>query len=282
MDSWTRRASVLAVLLGMTVAADAAPEGKRLGEACTVDQECQDDSFCNGQEQCNGTCVRAPLPGCMAGEQCDEANDRCIVHRTDADGDGHNSQATGGDDCDDYDRNAFPGNTEVWDDADHDEDCNAVSHGVPAAFGMVGAPGRGQACSGEQVVVLTRSADGTDAFSATSCGAGMACGGQGVCVSNAVGYTAPPTWPLPNGNQVHASHDAVMKHMMAPVAMKPLAPVARPATAVTARPVATGFAKPCPPGLVRDAVSGTCAARACPPGTVFDANKGVCTADSQH
>jgi hypothetical protein len=157
-----------------------------------------------------------------------------------------------------------------------------VSHGVPAAFGMVGAPGRGQACSGEQVVVLTRSADGTDAFSATSCGAGMACGGQGVCVSNAVGYTAPPTWPLPNGNQVHASHDAVMKHMMAPVAMKPLAPVARPATAVTARPVATGFAKPCPPGLVRDAVSGTCAARACPPGTVFDANKGVCTADSQH
>ena len=168
------------------------------------------------------------------------------------------------------------------DDADLDEDCNAASHGVPAVFGTVSVPGRGQACSGEQVVVLTRSADGTDTFSATSCGTGMACGGQGVCVSSASGYVAPSAWPFPHGNQVHASHDAVMKSMMAPVAMKPLAPVARPATAVAPRPLPIGIAKPCPPGLVRDAATDTCAARACPPGTVFDASKGVCTADSQH
>jgi hypothetical protein len=289
MDSWTRRASVLAVLLGVTLGVDAAPEGKRLGEACTVDQECQDDSFCNGQEQCDGTCIRAPLPGCMAGEQCDEANDRCIVHRTDADSDGHNSQATGGDDCDDYDRNAFPGNTEVWDDADHDEDCNAYSHGVPAVFGTVGAPGRGQACSGEKVIVLTRSADGTDTFSETSCGAGMACGGSGVCVSSAAGYSPPPSWPLPQGNQAHPRHDAAATGMMAPHPMRPLMPAApvsvapvNPKPVSGVRPVGVGIAKPCPPGLVRDAVSGACAARACPPGTVLDTNKGVCTADSQH
>jgi hypothetical protein len=281
MKTLKRRAIVLALLVGATFAAGAESGTKKLGEACTTDAECQDESFCNGREQCNGTCIRAPLPGCMAGEQCNEDLDRCIVHRTDADGDGHANQATGGDDCDDYDRNAFPGNPEVWDDADHDEDCNAFSHGVPTAFGAVGVPGRGQACSGESVVTLVRSADGTDAFSQTSCGAGMACSGPGVCVASAAGYTAPPSWRLP-GNQVHASHDVAMKALMAPVAMKPLMPGARPTAARTVRPMVTGLSKPCPKGMVRDAASGACAAYACPPGTFFDAAKGACAVDAQH
>lgn len=47
----------------------------------------------------------------------------------DRDGDGHRSVACGGADCDDTDPDRFPGNFEVCDDDDHDEDCN------PATFG---------------------------------------------------------------------------------------------------------------------------------------------------
>jgi hypothetical protein len=47
----------------------------------------------------------------------------------DADGDGHNSVASGGDDCDDLDPNRYPGNTEVPDDHGHDEDCDPTTYG---------------------------------------------------------------------------------------------------------------------------------------------------------
>jgi len=45
----------------------------------------------------------------------------------DADGDGHASAATGGDDCDDSDANRYPGNTEVGDTRGHDEDCDPTT-----------------------------------------------------------------------------------------------------------------------------------------------------------
>lgn len=48
----------------------------------------------------------------------------------DADGDGVNSIACGGTDCDDTDPNRFPGNAEVCDGGDHDEDCD------PGTFGF--------------------------------------------------------------------------------------------------------------------------------------------------
>ncbi|HVJ90158.1 MAG TPA: MopE-related protein [Labilithrix sp.] len=47
----------------------------------------------------------------------------------DADQDGRNSEDTGGDDCDDRDRRRFPGNAEVADEDDHDEDCNYKTFG---------------------------------------------------------------------------------------------------------------------------------------------------------
>jgi hypothetical protein len=47
----------------------------------------------------------------------------------DTDGDGARSIACGGDDCDDADPERFPGNTEVCDAADHDEDCDALTFG---------------------------------------------------------------------------------------------------------------------------------------------------------
>lgn len=47
----------------------------------------------------------------------------------DADGDGHASIAHGGADCDDRDRNRYPGNTEVGDPS-HDEDCDPTTLGA--------------------------------------------------------------------------------------------------------------------------------------------------------
>lgn len=48
----------------------------------------------------------------------------------DADGDGHRDSACGGNDCDDSDPNRFPGNPEVCDSAQHDEDCNPNTVGT--------------------------------------------------------------------------------------------------------------------------------------------------------
>ena len=57
--------------------------------------------------------------------------------KRDADGDGRLSLAHGGDDCDDNDANRFPGNVEVADTANHDEDCDA------STFGFVDRDGDG-------------------------------------------------------------------------------------------------------------------------------------------
>jgi hypothetical protein len=57
----------------------------------------------------------------------------------DADGDGHASIDSGGDDCDDMDPKRYPGNTEIGDPDFHDEDCDYRT------FGFVDADGDGHA-----------------------------------------------------------------------------------------------------------------------------------------
>lgn len=47
----------------------------------------------------------------------------------DDDGDGHEAIDCGGDDCDDGDANRYPGNIEVCDTANHDEDCDTMTFG---------------------------------------------------------------------------------------------------------------------------------------------------------
>ena len=71
-------------------------------------------------------CVGGDLP-CATDASCDEETDRCDG-ACDADGDGFESVACGGDDCDDSDRNRYPGNVELCD-SGHDEDCDPETVG---------------------------------------------------------------------------------------------------------------------------------------------------------
>jgi hypothetical protein len=55
------------------------------------------------------------------------------VRRPDADRDGHNATASGGDDCDDSDASRYPGATEIAN--TRDEDCNPTTIGTRDADG---------------------------------------------------------------------------------------------------------------------------------------------------
>jgi hypothetical protein len=115
-------------------ASDAAPR-------CTTSAECDDHDVCNGAETCTaGACVAGAALACGDGIACTvdacDPDDGC-THVADADGDGHAAldclDGTGapfGDDCDDADANRFPGNVEVCDANDHDEDCDSDTFGV--------------------------------------------------------------------------------------------------------------------------------------------------------
>ena len=112
---------------------------------CSTDAECIDTVFCNGTERCTPGAPGADAEGCIAGpivecpppQVCVEAEARCAFDCPDPDhdGDGHDSVACGGDDCDDSDPRRFPGNAETCD--DRDDDCN------PGTVGNVDADGDG-------------------------------------------------------------------------------------------------------------------------------------------
>jgi hypothetical protein len=59
----------------------------------------------------------------------------CPASQRDCDGDGFNSVAHGGNDCDDYDRARWPGAPEVADREGHDEDCDTQTYGQVDADG---------------------------------------------------------------------------------------------------------------------------------------------------
>lgn len=114
------------------------------------EDECDDVRRCNGVETCSGTqsfrvgdeervvfvCESTEGNPCGAGEICTELGggdfscktEECALN-PDADGDGHDRVACGGDDCDDSDPNRFPGNTEICDDRGKDEDCDTTTFG---------------------------------------------------------------------------------------------------------------------------------------------------------
>ena len=63
-------------------------------------------------------------------QQVGEANMTLPAASPDQDGDGHDSYAFGGADCDDTDAQRFPGNVEVADPENRDEDCNPETYGA--------------------------------------------------------------------------------------------------------------------------------------------------------
>lgn len=68
------------------------------------------------------------------------ARDTRCEDNPDADGDGHAAVKCGGDDCDDGDRNRYPGNPEQCDAGGHDEDCNpdTLAYDVLGSFRPAG------------------------------------------------------------------------------------------------------------------------------------------------
>ena len=136
---------LLAVTLFTTIAGcgdspSPLPDASVFVPTCAVDLQCSDGVFCNGEERCAPQdpeadargCAPPATDACLPGQTCQEGARLCetvCAMETDADGDGHDALACGGDDCDDSDADRFPGNPEVCDDAGHDEDCNPASLG---------------------------------------------------------------------------------------------------------------------------------------------------------
>jgi len=120
------------------------------GELCSEDVQCDDGAFCNGEERCLPDAEDADERGCVSGmfvpfceddldctlDTCSDDLNRCVHTPPDEDNDGHFAigclDADGsalGDDCDDDDPMSFPGNLEICDPDDRDEDCD------PSTFG---------------------------------------------------------------------------------------------------------------------------------------------------
>lgn len=108
---------------------------------CSTHADCSDGIFCNGAESCSpsdreadprGCLPASDLEPCLDGQTCSEAEDRCLSDcdaEPDRDGDGHAAENCDGDDCDDADRNRYPGNVEVCDTDHRDEDCDPRTYG---------------------------------------------------------------------------------------------------------------------------------------------------------
>ena len=174
-----------------------------LMEICTNDRDCDDGQYCNGPERCQPGSPSADLRGCLGGispcrhgEFCRELAQRCEMPCEDRDGDGHTAVHCGGDDCDDNDANRFPGNVEIQDAQDHDEDCDVNTHGF-----FRGAHST-QICDGRDSVVLV---DASERYTRARCASGTVCvqqpNGSGVCMTEPPGYQAPTAANLPRSPQ---------------------------------------------------------------------------------
>lgn len=104
-------------------------------ELCKKHADCDDGAYCNGKETCDPEHKDADSSGCVAGKKpcgsnsCLEEKEACGCEEPDQDDDGADSEECGGNDCDDQDADRYPGNPEVCDAKDHDEDCDPTTYG---------------------------------------------------------------------------------------------------------------------------------------------------------
>ena len=112
---------------------------------CDDDTDCDDGKACNGNETCNaGKCAAGTPPPCNNPDTdhcealCQEPSGTCVIRGKDADGDTYRdalcaASSPPGDDCDDSNKDAYPGAAEVCDGVDND--CNGkdeLEEGTPA------------------------------------------------------------------------------------------------------------------------------------------------------
>ncbi|MFO0685636.1 MAG: MopE-related protein [Sandaracinus sp.] len=155
-------------------AADASsPDARGDASGCTDARQCDDGVFCNGVERClSGACAPGALP-CPTTTTCQESQQVCASvcgTEEDADGDGVDAVACGGDDCDDADPLRAPGLAETCDPT-HDEDCDPTTLGDTDADtdGFVAAACCNGALCGD---------DCDDALASVHPGATEACNGR--------------------------------------------------------------------------------------------------------
>jgi hypothetical protein len=100
-------------------------------QPCSTDVDCDNGLFCDGVEICVGGSCGSGVSPCTPPDVCNDVTDRCesSCPRPDADGDGSIRMGCGGDDCDDTDARRFPGNVEVCDAENLDEDCDSDTFG---------------------------------------------------------------------------------------------------------------------------------------------------------
>jgi Putative metal-binding motif/Receptor L domain len=140
-------ASALITACGDNGGTEPEPEGGMGGElnvrACDRDADCDDSFYCNGEEKCvDNLCRQGDRVDCSDGidctvDRCVEDKQECTSEAPDEDGDGHldasceNADGESfGDDCDDDDSLSYPGNTEVCDQENRDEDCDPKTFGT--------------------------------------------------------------------------------------------------------------------------------------------------------
>lgn len=119
---------------------DGATDAAMDASGCETDEACDDGTYCNGAERCapddpesDGRGCLAGLPPCPDDMGCSEEEARCVTldcTDPDRDGDGADSVDCGGSDCDDMDPGRYPGNLEICDPENVDEDCDERTFGV--------------------------------------------------------------------------------------------------------------------------------------------------------
>ena len=121
-----RTAESLPEYTGGRVPAPPAPTG------CADDDDCPDDGvYCNGPRVCAPGAAGADAQGCVDGAppcdatSCDEGTETCSCVIPDADADGFDARACGGDDCDDGDASSNPDAGEDPEDG-ADNDCDGT------------------------------------------------------------------------------------------------------------------------------------------------------------